>query len=793
MQDPVGGARRAQFSRDSILADYRLGHLSRQASYIGRREVLTGKAKFGIFGDGKEVAQLAMARAFRPGDWRSGYYRDQTFMLAVGALTLEQFFAQLYADPDPEREPCSAGRQMNAHFATRLLDADGDWLDLTARPNSSADLSPTAAQMPRLVGLGYASRLFRDRPELAHLTRFTRSGDEIAFGTIGDASCAEGLFWEAINAAAVVRAAMLLSIWDNGYGISVPIDFQLAKGSLTDVLAGFRRDKGVTNGIDLFRVRGWDYPALCETYLEAAETARRDHAPAIVHVTELTQPQGHSTSGSHERYKSKERLAWEKEFDCLVQMRQWLLAQALASPEELGRLEEEAKAEARAAQRRAWESVPEPVREERRRFVALARALAEDSPVRKRIEATATGVERQDPVLRRQLLAAAAEILVATDGHESPERAALAAWRDEREAAGRALYDTHFHSTSALSPLAITAVPPAYEATPQVVNGFEVLNACFDAAMERVPELIAFGEDVGAIGVVNQGFMVLQSKYGTWRVNDTGIREATIVGQAIGLALRGLRPLAEIQYLDYLLYAIQILSDDLATLRYRTAGAQKAPVIIRTRGHRLEGIWHSGSPMGGILGLVRGLWLCVPRDMTRAAGFYNTLLAGDDPAIVVEVLNGYRVKEPLPTNIGEMRLPLGVPEVLREGRDATVVTYGACCRIALEAAELLAEAGIDAEVIDVQTLLPFDREGAIGRSLQKTHRVLFLDEDVPGGATAYMMRQVLEEQGGFWWLDAPPRTLSAAAHRPPFGSDGDYFSKPNRESIFAAVEALVRA
>jgi pyruvate/2-oxoglutarate/acetoin dehydrogenase E1 component/TPP-dependent pyruvate/acetoin dehydrogenase alpha subunit len=793
MQDPVGDARRAQFSRDSILADYRLGHLSRQASYIGRREVLTGKAKFGIFGDGKEVAQLAMARAFRPGDWRSGYYRDQTFMLAVGALTLEQFFAQLYADPDPEREPCSAGRQMNAHFATRLLDADGEWLDLTARPNSSADLSPTAAQMPRLVGLGYASRLFRNHPELAHLTRFTRNGDEIAFGTIGDASCAEGLFWEAINAAAVVQAAVLLSIWDNGYGISVPIDFQLAKGSLTDVLAGFQRDRGLTNGIDLFRVRGWDYPALCETYLEAAESVRRDHVPAIVHVTELTQPQGHSTSGSHERYKSKERLAWEKEFDCLVQMRLWLLAQELASPEELGRLEEEAKVEARAAQRRAWEAAQEPVREERRRFVALARALAEGSAARERLEATVSGVERQDPALRRQLLAAATELLVATAGEASPARDALAAWRDEREAAGRALYDTHLHSTSTRSPLAFAAVPPVYDATPQMVNGFEVLNACFDAAMARVPELVAFGEDVGALGDVNQGLLGMQSKYGTWRVNDTGIREATIVGQAIGLALRGLRPLAEIQYLDYLLYAIQILSDDLATLRYRTAGAQKAPVIVRTRGHRLEGIWHSGSPMGGILGLVRGLWLCVPRDMTRAAGFYNTLLAGDDPAIVVEALNGYRVKERLPANIGEMRLPLGVSEVLREGRDATVVTYGACCRIALEAAELLAEAGIDAEVIDVQTLLPFDREGAIGRSLQKTHRVLFLDEDVPGGATAYMMRQVLEEQGGFWWLDAPPRTLTAAAHRPPFGSDGDYFSKPNRDSIFAAVEALVRA
>ena len=793
MSEPTGGIRRSQFSRESILNDYRLGHLSRQASYLGRREVLTGKAKFGIFGDGKEVAQLAMARAFRPGDWRSGYYRDQTFMFAVGALTLEQYFAQLYADPDPEREPCSAGRQMNAHFATRLLDAGGEWLDLTGLPNSSSDISPTAAQMPRLVGLGYASRIFRCRPDLAHLTYLSRGGDEIAFGTIGDASCAEGLFWEAINAAAVVQAPVLLSIWDNGYGISVPIEYQLAKGSLTEVLAGFQRDKGGSNGIDLYRARGWDYPALCETYLQAAEGVRREHVPAIVHVPELTQPQGHSTSGSHERYKSKERLAWEKEYDCLVQMRSWLLAEELAGDEELRRLEEEAKEAARAAQRRAWEAFQEPLREERRRFAGLARGLAATSPARERISAAVDVVERHDPVQRRQLLATAAELLVATRGESAPARDALAAWYDEQAAAGRALYSTHLHSTSSRSPLATSAVAPVYASPPETVNGYEVLNACFDAAMARVPEFLAFGEDVGALGDVNQGFMGLQEKYGLCRVTDTGIREATIVGQAIGLALRGLRPLAEIQYLDYLLYALQILADDLATLRYRTAGGQQAPVIVRTRGHRLEGIWHSGSPLAGILGLVRGIWVCVPRDMTRAAAFYNTLLAGDDPGIVVEVLNGYRLKEQLPVNIGEIRLPLGVPEVLRSGRDATVVTYGACCRIALEAAELLAEAGIDAEVIDVQTLLPFDREGVIGRSLQKTHRVLFLDEDVPGGATAYMMRQVLEEQGAFWWLDAPPRTLTGAAHRPAFGSDGDYFSKPNRESVFAAVEALVRS
>ncbi|HQP94188.1 MAG TPA: thiamine pyrophosphate-dependent enzyme, partial [Thermoanaerobaculia bacterium] len=523
MSEPTGGIRRSQFSRESILDDYRLGHLSRQASYLGRREVLTGKAKFGIFGDGKEVAQLAMARAFRPGDWRSGYYRDQTFMLAVGALTLEQYFAQLYADPDPEREPCSAGRQMNAHFATRLLDAGGEWLDLTGLPNSSSDISPTAAQMPRLVGLGYASRIFRCRPDLGHLTHLSRGGDEIAFGTIGDASCAEGLFWEAINAAAVVQAPVLLSIWDNGYGISVPIEYQLAKGSLTEVLAGFQRDKGGTNGIDLYRARGWDYPALCETYLQAADGVRREHVPAIVHVPELTQPQGHSTSGSHERYKSKERLAWEKEYDCLVQMRAWLLAQELAGDEELRRIEEEAKEAARAAQRRAWEAFQEPLREERRRFAALARGLAATSPARERISAAVDVVERHDPVQRRQLLATAAELLVATRGESAPARDALAAWYDEQAVAGRALYSTHLHSTSSRSPLAVSAVAPVYASPPETVNGYEVLNACFDAAMARVPEFLAFGEDVGALGDVNQGFMGLQEKYGLCRVTDTGI------------------------------------------------------------------------------------------------------------------------------------------------------------------------------------------------------------------------------------------------------------------------------
>ena len=785
----------ASVSAEGVLADYRLGQLSRQASYLGRREVLTGKAKFGIFGDGKEVAQLAMARAFRAGDFRAGYYRDQTFMMAIGALTLDQFFAQLYADADPEREPCSSGRQMNAHFATRLLDERGEWLDQTARCNSSSDISPTAAQMPRLVGLGYASRLYRHQPGLAGASHFSRGGGEIAFGTIGDASCAEGLFWEAVNAMAVVQAAVLLSIWNNGYGISVPIEFQLAKGSLDDVLRGFRREEGVTNGIDLYTARGWDYPELCATYQEAAAVVRRDQAPAIVHVTELTQPQGHSTSGSHERYKSKERLAWEKEFDCLRKMRGWIVEQGIASPEALDRLDEEATAEVRAAKDRAWEAFQAPLRRERGELVALAGALVAELPAAsvagREITEIASQPERREPALRRDAMAAAHEILVATRSERTAARSRLVTWRDARRAENEERYSSHLYSRSPASPLDIVAVPPTYSADAPLVNGFEVLNAAFDAAMARDPRILAFGEDVGALGDVNQGFVGLQLKYGTARVSDTGIREATIMGQAIGLALRGLRPVAEIQYLDYLLYALQILSDDLSSLHYRTRGTQKAPVIVRTRGHRLEGIWHSGSPMGGVLNLLRGMWICVPRNMTQAVGFYNTLLAGDDPALVVEVLNAYRQKERLPANPGEMRLPLGVPERLREGGDATLVTYGACCRIALEAAELLARTGVELEVIDVQTLLPFDRPGMIARSLEKTHRLVLLDEDVPGGATAYMLQQIFESAGGFWQLDAAPRTVTAKAHRPPYGSDGDYFAKPNRESVFDAVYALL--
>ncbi len=783
------------FTGEPILRDYRTAFRSREASLLGRKEVLTGKAKFGIFGDGKEVAQVAMARAFRPGDVRSGYYRDQTLMLALGLVTVEQLFAQLYADPDPQREPCSAGRQMNAHFATRFLAEDGSWLPLTGDFHSSADLSPTGSQMPRLVGLAYASRLYRELDGLEDFSGFSAGGNEIAFGTIGNATCAEGLFWESVNAAGVLRAPMLLSIWDDGYGISVPNEFQITKSDISGLVRGFQRGPGSIEGYDIYTVRGWDYPALCETYLNAAEIVRREHVPAIVHVSEMTQPQGHSTSGSHERYKSPERLEWETEYDGIRRMRDWIVRQDIATDAELTAAEEEEVQAVREAQRRAWDEFRAPLEAERDRLVALAERVegglaggesdAEVRAVRQRLA-------KQLNPLRRDLAAAAAEILIHTRGRDSGERRELIDWRRGHLDENRRRYGSDLYSSGDESALLIDAVSAEFDDDPAQARGFEILNACFDAALERMPNLVAFGEDVGRLGDVNQGMVGLQEKYGALRVSDTGIREATIIGQAIGLAMRGFRPIAEIQYLDYLLYALQILSDDLATLRWRTRGAQKAPVIVRTRGHRLEGVWHSGSPMAGILNLTRGLHLCVPRDMTRAAGMYNTLLRSDDPAIVVEVLNGYRLKEPMPSNIGELTIPLGSPETLRPGADLTLVTYGACCRISLAAAELLARVGIEAEVVDLQTLLPFDLQGHVVASLERTNRVLFVDEDVPGGATAYVMQRVLEEQGGYEWLDCDPITVTGKPHRPAYGSDGDYFSKPSREDIFEAAYGMMR-
>jgi len=779
------------FTRESIVRDYRIAYQSRQASLLGRKEVLTGKAKFGIFGDGKEVAQVALARAFRKGDFRSGYYRDQTLMFALGLLRIDEFFAQLYADSELDRDPSSGGRQMNSHFASRLLENDGSWKKLTDSFNSTADLSPTGAQMPRLVGLAFASRLYRHSEGLEDLSGFSKNGDEVAFGTIGDASCAEGVFWESVNAAGALKAPMLLSIWDDGYGISVPTEFHITKGHLSSILRGFQRAPGDDEGFDLYTVKGWDYPALCETYLNAAEVVRREHVPAIVHVAELTQPQGHSTSGSHERYKSEERLEWEREHDCLARMRQWIVEEKIASHEELSRLEEEDRQLVQELQRRAWESCRRPIEDEKRVLVHLVSELAESSAREAQLEKLLERLDRLGIPLRRDLLAAAHEALVHTRSEKSQGRDQLAEWCDEMEEAGRQRYGTFLHSESAASALAVPVVEARFGEESPLVNGFEVLNRCFDQALGRYPNLVAFGEDVGQLGDVNQGFMGLQEKYGDLRVSDTGIREATILGQAIGMALRGLRPLAEIQYLDYVLYALQIMSDDLATLHWRTRGGQKAPVIVRTRGHRLEGIWHSGSLISGILNLVRGMHVCVPRNMVQAAGMFNTLLRSDDPALLIEVLNGYRLKERLPDNIGEFTVPLGVPDVLREGSDVTLVTYGACCHIALEAAELLTQVDVDLEVIDVQTLDPFDLEGRIRASLEKTNRIVFLDEDVPGGTTAYMMQQVLVDQAGFDWLDAPPRTLSAKAHRPAYGSDGDYFSKPNREQIFSTVYDLM--
>lgn len=781
------------WDRDAVLRDYRIAYRSRQLSIVGRNEVFSGKAKFGIFGEGKETAQLAMAYAFRKGDYRSGYYRDQTFMLALGVLTAGQFFAQLYADTDLAREPAFGGRSMTGHFATRFLDEHGEFLPQVDRYNSSADLSPTGSQMPRLVGLAHASKIYRqiDIPE-DYARRFSDNGNELAFGTIGNASCAEGIFWEAVNAIGVLQAPVLLSIWDDGYGISVPNVFQMTKGDISRILEGFQYHPTGRPGIDLHVAQGWNYPELCETYLRAAENVRATHTPAIIHVTELTQPFGHSTSGNHERYKSPERLEWEKKYDCLRKMREWILYRELAVESDLAALEADEEAHVAQARDHAWDAFRKPIDDERQTLVALTRATEAVSPAREAIARTRKQLEEETHPLRRDAMAAVTEILLLTRGEESPETQALRTWKTEQESVNARRYGSDLYSESARSALDVPPVPARYPGEPTILKGFEVINTNLDAAFARYPELVAMGEDVGLLGGVNQGWAHLQEKYGAGRIADTGIREATIIGQAIGMALRGLRPIAEIQYLDYILYALQIISDDLATLRWRTAGGQKAPVIVRTRGHRLEGIWHSGSPMAGILNLVRGVYICVPRNAVQASGFFNTILRSDDAALIVEVLNGYRKKEALPENIGDFSIPLGVPEILRAGKDVTLVTYGACCPIALEAAELLATTDIDVEVIDVRTLLPFDRNGMIPDSVKKTSRILFLDEDCPGGTTAYMMQQVLERQGGFAWLDSPPRTLTSRPHRPAYGSDGDYFSKPNREQIVEAIYALMR-
>ncbi|MFM9027335.1 MAG: thiamine pyrophosphate-dependent enzyme [Bacteroidota bacterium] len=776
--------------RQQVLADFRIALESRHASLIGRKEVLTGKAKFGIFGDGKEIAQIAMAKQFRNGDFRSGYYRDQTFMFAIGESDLEKFFAQLYADPDVQAEPSSAGRSMNGHFSTRFLDHSGMWKDLSKSKNSSADISPTAGQMPRLVGLALASKLYRNNPSLHTMTGFSDHGNEVAFGTIGDASTSEGLFFESINAAGVMQIPMAISIWDDGYGISVPARYQTTKQNISEILKGFaRNDKG--SGFVILTAKGWDYQGLCEMYQKGVEICRKEHVPVLFHVKEMTQPQGHSTSGSHERYKSKERLAWEEEFDCIRKMREWMLSAEICTAEECERIEEEAKNKAHEARNAAWKKFSESIRIELSealtaidRLVIVSCQAAFISKIRSELAAI------MNPS-RRDISAAIHAILRLTRNEQSIEKTTLNDWYLAYGKLNSDRYNSYLHSHSEERISKVIPVEVRYDPDAPMVDGREILLANFDALFTKDARLVAFGEDLGNIGDVNQGFAGLQSKYGEIRIFDTGIREATIAGQGIGLAMRGLRPIAEIQYLDYLLYAIQILSDDLATLQYRTKGGQKAPLIIRTRGHRLEGIWHSGSPMGMILNALRGIHVLVPRNMTQAAGFYNTVLASDEPALIIECLNGYRLKEKLPANPGEFKIPVGVPEILHAGTDVTIVSYGSTLRIIQDAIRQLQELDISVELIDVQTLLPFDSDHLITKSIQKTNKLLVVDEDVPGGASAFILQQILEVQNGYRHLDAAPRTLTAQAHRPAYGSDGDYFSKPSAEDVTDIVYELL--
>jgi len=772
-----------------ILKDFHLASTSREVSLMGRREVLTGKAKFGILGDGKEIAQIALAKQWRPGDWRSGYYRDQTMMMAVGLLTPEQFFAQLYASADVNLEPASAGRMMNGHYASRTLDENGKWINLTKQPNSSPDISPTAGQMPRLLGLALSSKFYRNNPELKDRASFSVKGNEVAFGTIGDASTSEGPFWEAMNAAGVLQVPMVMSVWDDGHGISVPKELQTVKASISEALAGFQRTDDKP-GFEILNVRGWDYPNLVLTYEKAVKIAREEHVPVLVHVEEVTQPQGHSTSGSHERYKSPERLQWEKDFDPIKKFKEWILSNEIATEAELEDIEKEAKKVAREAKASAWKSFLDPIKQDHQKVIELLTAFGAESKNSVFINKVRDGLAASVDPLRKEIYEAARKAIRYARAENLASKRALIDWINGGIAENAERYSSHLHSESEDSPLNIDSVPAEYAET-KSVDGREILRDNFDALLEKYPEIIIFGEDAGKIGGVNQGLEGLQDKYGVHRVFDTGIRECTIIGQGIGMAMRGLRPIAEIQYLDYLLYALQILSDDLATVQYRTKGGQKAPLIIRTRGHRLEGIWHSGSPMGMIIHALRGMHICVPRNMCQAAGMYNTLIQGDDPALVIESLNGYRLKENLPTNLGAYNVPLGEIEVMAEGDDITIITYGSMVRMCVEAAKQLREVSISAEVIDVQTLLPFDIDGNIINSLKKTNRVLFVDEDVPGGATAYMMQEVLEIQNGYQELDAKPATLTAKAHRPAYGSDGDYFAKPSLEDIFEKVYEIM--
>lgn len=775
-----------------ILADYRLAVESREASIIGRKEVFMGKAKFGIFGDGKEVAQIAMAKVFKNGDFRSGYYRDQTFMFAIGELTVQQYFAQLYAHTSVDADPASAGRLMNGHYATRMLDEFGKLKNLAQSKNSSADISPTAGQMPRLLGLAYASKLFRNNPGLHQYTELSNNGNEIAFGTIGNASTSEGMFFESINAAGVLQVPMLISVWDDGYGISVPQEYHTTKASISKALAGLQRTK-TEKGFEIITAKGWDYVGLMEAYQRAEKVCREEHVPVLFHVDEMTQPQGHSTSGSHERYKSKERLQWEADFDCIKKMREWIIEEVMILPEEIDAIEKEAKQSAKQARDKAWKAFTDDIKKDQNYIVKILTAAERESAKASDLEEIRLELVKTINATRLDTMKAARKALMTLRAEPNlASRQDLIQWIKGAEEDNQNRYSSHLYSQSEESALKVRSIPAQYSDNSAIIDGREILQQCFDAALTRDPRVLAFGEDVGRIGDVNQGFAGLQQKHGELRVTDTGIRECTIVGQGIGLALRGLRPIAEIQYLDYFIYALQTLSDDLACLHYRTKGGQKAPLIVRTRGHRLEGVWHAGSPIGMILHSLRGIYILVPRNMTQAAGFYNTMLQSDDPAVIIEPLNGYRLKEKLPDNVSEFTVPLGTPEILREGTDLTIVTYGSMCRIVMEAADQLSRAGISVEVIDVQTLLPFDIHHTVLESIKKTNRVIFADEDVPGGATSFMMQQVLEVQGAYQYLDAAPATIAAKEHRPAYASDGDYFTKPGPEDVFEKVYEIIR-
>lgn len=779
--------------KNEILNDFKIANESRQASLLGRREVLTGKAKFGIFGDGKELPQIALAKQFQNGDFRSGYYRDQTWMMAAGLMSLEEFFSQLYANPDPKFDPNSSGRQMNCHFATHSLDENGKWKNLMNQKNSSSDISPTAGQMPRLLGLSLASKIYRNNPLLhtPEFEKFSNKGNEIAFGSIGDASTSEGPFWETLNAAAVLEVPMLMSVWDDGYGISVQKKYQTTKASISEALKGFQKEAG-TNGFEIYRTKGWDYAHLCLTYEKAAEEARKNHTPILVHVEEVTQPQGHSTSGSHERYKTADRLQWEKDFDGIHKFKEWILEKNIASEEELNAIEKDAKKAVRTAKTNAWANFFNPIQEDKKVILNLMKAISVASGKKVFIEKVIAELENEDEALQRELAQATRKIIRLSLGDATPERAQLINWYNQHSDKMAKVFHKYTYSESALSPLNISSVAPQIDNDSPMVDGREILRDNFDIILNNRPEVLIFGEDAGKIGGVNQGLEGLQEKYGEIRVSDTGIRETTIIGQGIGMAMRGLRPIAEIQYLDYIMYAIQVISDDLATVQYRSGGKQKAPLIIRTRGHRLEGVWHSGSQLGTIINAVRGVHVCVPRNMTQAAGFYNTLLEGDDPAIVIESLNGYRLKEKEPSNLGLFKTELGKIEVMKSGTDITVVTYGSMVRMVEDAALQLLELGISIEVIDVQTLLPFDINHDIVESIKKTNRLIVIDEDVPNGASSFIMQKILEEQGGYFHLDSKPTTLTAVEHRPAYGTDGDYFCKPSLEDIVEKVYGMMQ-